>query len=65
MQFLLSTLSWEYAQGQPLIIQADFKCFQLTEKVECWNQEGFSGYKFRPPEDLAHLREQVLFSFDI
>ncbi len=33
MQFPLSTLSWEYGQGQSLIIQEDFKCFQLSVKV--------------------------------
>lgn len=46
MQFPLSTLSWEYGQGQSLIIQADFKCFQLSVKVECWNQESLSGCYF-------------------
>lgn len=46
IQFPLSTLSWEYGQGQSLIIQADFKCFQLSVKVECWNQETLSGCYF-------------------
>lgn len=46
MQFPLSTLSWEYGQGQSLIIQAYFKCFQLSVKVERWNQESLSGCYF-------------------
>lgn len=46
MQFPLSTLSWEYGQGQSLIIQEDFKCFHLSVKVECWNQESLSGCYF-------------------